>query len=56
MMNLMTAGAESVVQIVNLPNISHVHVWRLLTLAVEKTVLDMLWILWKIVFMWHSVY
>ena len=52
----MTAGAEAAVQIVDLPNESHMHYWRLLTLAVEKTVLNMLWILWKIVFMWHCVY
>jgi len=56
MRSLMTAGAEAAVQIVDLPNESHMHYWRLLTLAVEKTVLNMLWILWKIVFMWHCVY
>jgi len=51
MRNLLTAGADAAVHIVNLPNTSHVNYWRLLTLSVEKTVLNMLWILWKIVFM-----
>jgi len=38
----MRAGAEAAVQIVNLPNTSHMHYCRLLTLAVEKTMLNML--------------